>query len=229
MAKLILIDDDEELASSLKFALEENDWRVEVAHTGRDGLQLLKSFSYDAILLDWHLPDMTGLQVCKQFRAQAGVTPIVFLTGANGLDNKEAGLDMGADDYITKPFEMRELLARLRSVLRRASNAANLYTCGGVVLEPKLKELQYKNQTVRLSATEFSLIELFFRCPNQLLSAKEIFEKVWTSDADAQDGTVRVHMHTLRRKCEQAGLPEIIETVRGAGYILRSDDQRANS
>jgi DNA-binding response OmpR family regulator len=224
LPKLIIIDDDQELASSLKFALEKNGWQVEVAETGHDGLQIIKNFSFDAVILDWNLPDTTGLQVCKRYRTEGGMAPIIFLTGENDIQHKESGLDMGADDYLTKPFDVRELLARLRSLLRRQGQVANPIAFGDLLLDPDLKELSWGEKKIHLSGTEFLLLDLLFRKPRHLFSSRDIFEKAWPSHSEAQEGTVRVHMHALRKKLVDAGFPEIIKTVRGAGYMLDPGD-----
>jgi two-component system, OmpR family, response regulator MprA len=227
LPKLIIIDDDKELATSLKFALEQNGWQVEVANVGNDGLQIIKNFAFDAIILDWYLPDTTGLQICKKYRADGGSAPIIFLTGANDIEHKESGLDVGGDDYLTKPFHVRELLARLRSLMRRQGQAPNPLEFSNLILDPDLKEIHCGQKKIRLSGTEFLLMELLFRKPRHLFSSKEIFEKVWPSHSEAQEGTVRVHMHGLRKKIADAGLPDVIKTVRGAGYML--DDGEAAS
>jgi DNA-binding response OmpR family regulator len=224
LPKLIIIDDDKELAASLKFSLENAGWQVEVSSIGNDGLQIIKNFSFDAIILDWYLPDTTGLQICKRYREGGGTAPIIFLTGANDVEHKESGLDVGADDYLTKPFHVRELLARLRSLLRRSGEAANPLQYENLELDPHLKELRSGEIKIHLSGTEYLLMELLFRNPRHLLSSREIFEKIWPSHSEAQEGTVRVHMHGLRKKIADAGLTEVIKTVRGSGYMLDNKD-----
>lgn len=221
MPKVLLVDDDLMLSKMLKQELEAQSWHVEHADNCGDGKQLLEQFKYDLILLDWSLPDGTGFDLCKHFRSLGGSTPVIFLTGKNDIDSKEAGLDIGADDYLTKPFDVRELMARVRSLQRRPSGFLQKgLTINGVELDTKSSQIVYGNHRIRLSQTELSILEFFFRNPNRLVSSVELFESVWPSDTDVREDTVRVHILILRRKLDLAGLKEMIKTVRGSGYIL---------
>lgn len=220
MAKVLIIDDDFDLCRLVIEDLEEKGWAVEAAHNAKDGSQLLNNFSYDVILLDWYLPDLEGLHVCRQFRQQGGSTPILFLTGKGDINHKEKGFEAGADDYLTKPFDMRELACRIRALVRRPAFIVEDDSYKGFVLNPKLRCLSFEDKKVRLSLTEFSIVQLLMHYPEQLFVAKEIFEKIWPSDTDTNDGTVRVHVHSLRKKMESAGMPELIRTIRGSGYVL---------
>jgi DNA-binding response OmpR family regulator len=221
LAKILLIDDDIGLSELLQSALEAESWIVECAYNGRDGLQLLESFPFDMVLLDWEMPDITGIEVLKRFRAAGGVTPVIFLTGKREIDDKENGLDAGADDYLTKPFDARELMARMRSVQRRAGQSFQQgLSAQGAELNLKLRTLRWQEQEVKLSATEASILEFFFRHPEQLFSSAEVFDRVWPSETEAKADTIRVHLHVLRRKLNLAGVPELIKTVKGSGYIL---------
>jgi two-component system response regulator MprA len=223
LGKVVIIDDDVELCRTVGAALESYGWTVEMVHSGKDGLQLLSSFNYDAIVLDWYMPDLVGTEVCKQYRSIGGNTPILFLTGAQDINHKELGFEAGADDYLTKPFDLRELRVRLMALLRRPAFISNDLIYKGFELNPKLRNLRFESLAVRLSLTEFSVLQLLFRFPDQLFSSKEVFERIWPSDTEVQDGSVRVHMHSLRRKMELAGMPEIVRTVRGSGYLLHYD------
>lgn len=223
MPKILLVDDDQMLSKMLKAELEAQSWHVEYADNYGDGKQLLEQFKYDLILLDWSLPDGTGFDLCKHFRALGGTTPVIFLTGKNDIDSKEAGLDIGADDYLTKPFDVRELMARVRSLQRRPSGFLQKgLTINGVELDTKSSQIVYGNHRIRLSQTELGILEFFFRNPNRLVSSVELFESVWPSDTDVREDTVRVHILILRRKLDLAGLKEMIKTVRGSGYILEA-------
>lgn len=231
MAKLLLIDDDPTLLELLNGVLAGEGWIVETASNGRDGLQLMQNFSFDLVLLDWQLPDINGLEILSTYRSKGGTIPIIFLTGKKDVDDKESGLDAGADDYLTKPFDVRELLARMRSVQRRSTQTfqANL-SANGVELNMKLRTLQLtgsvaskSNNIVKLSTTEASILEFFFRHPDQLFSAAEVFDRVWPSETDAKADTLRVHLHVLRRKLSLAGLPELVKTIKGSGYILETN------
>ncbi|MBS2009833.1 MAG: response regulator transcription factor [Cyanobacteria bacterium SZAS TMP-1] len=223
MAKVLVIDDDAELCRTVKGGLEASAWVVELAYLAKDGTQLLQAFVYDVIVLDWYLPDSTGLQICRDFRSRGGNTPILFLTGAQDINHKSAGFEAGGDDYLVKPFDLRELDIRLRALLRRPVQLSHELNYKSFELDCKLRSIKFQGIEVRLSLTEFSLIQLLFRYPDQLFSSKQLFERIWPSDTDSQDGTVRVHMHSLRRKMETAGMPEIIRTVRGSGYLLHYD------
>jgi Response regulators consisting of a CheY-like receiver domain and a winged-helix DNA-binding domain len=223
MPKVLLVDDDLVLSKMLKQELEAQSWHVEHADCCGDGKQLLEQFKYDLILLDWSLPDGTGFDLCKHFRSLGGTTPVIFLTGKNDIDSKEAGLDIGADDYLTKPFDVRELMARVRSLLRRPSGFLQKgLTINGVELDTKSSQIVYGNHRIRLSQTELAILEFFFRNPNRLVPSVELFEAVWPSDTDVREDTVRVHILILRRKLDLAGLKEMIKTVRGSGYILEA-------
>ncbi len=224
MSKLLLIEDDQPLANLLKSELESAGWQVETAHNFGDGWQLLNNFQFDMVLLDWDLPDGSGLKLCREHRAKGGTTPIIFLTGKTDVDSKESGLDTGADDYITKPFDVREILARIRSVQRRPRHFLQSdLNLNGAVLDLKLGTISHSDQTLRLSPTELSILEFFFRHPNQLFSGADLFARVWASDADVKEDTVRVHMHILRKKLAPLGLKELIKTVRASGYILEAN------
>lgn len=223
MSKLLLIEDDKPLATLLKSELESAGWQVECAHTYGDGWQLLKNFHFDMVLLDWDLPDGSGLKLCRDFRLDGGTTPIIFLTGKTDIDSKEIGLDTGADDYVTKPFDLREILARIRSVQRRPRHILHKdLEINGARLDIKVGTITHQNHTLRLSPTELTILEFFFRHPDEIFSGADLFARVWASDADAKEDTVRVHMHILRKKLAPLGLKELIKTVRASGYILET-------
>lgn len=223
MPKLLLIDDDIELSNVLKDELVKALWAVELAHNGRDGLQLLQNFEYDLVVLDWQMPDLNGLEVLAQYRKGGGNTPVIFLTGEQSVESKEKGLDCGADDYLTKPFDVREFMARIRSLYRRPrelmQGSLNMH---GAELSIKTKRLLWQDKEIKLSTTECSILEFLMRHPDHLFSGAELFKRVWPSDTDAREDTVRVHMHVLRRKLKLAGAPELVKTVKGSGYILKS-------
>jgi len=223
MAKVLLIDDDVNLAELLKPALESEGWTVELAFNGSDGLQLMQNFRYDIVLLDWQMPGMSGIEVLDRYRAEGGDMAVIFLTGRREIEHKESGLDSGADDYLTKPFDVRELLARMRSMQRRAGNTFQKgLQANGAELDMKIRVLRYEDKEIKLSATEFSIVEFFFRHPNQLFSSAEVFDRVWPSETEAKADTIRVHLHVLRRKLTHAGVPELVKTVKGSGYILET-------
>jgi two-component system, OmpR family, manganese sensing response regulator len=220
MSKVLIVDDDVELASAIDRVLREAGWSTEKAHTGADALQLLKNFKFDLVILDWNLGDTTGIKICQQFRASGGETPIMFLTGRNTSPDKELGLDSGGDEYITKPFDNRELLARARAMLRRPGLRAEVLIINGVQLDPRGKSLITGEKKVQLSSTEFVIIEYLFRNAGTFYTAAQIYEALWPADAESTSEVVRVHVKVLRRKLALLGFEELIKTVRGAGYIV---------
>lgn len=226
MQKLLIIDDDVSLSIELEKILQQHDWLVERANNGMDGLQLLKCSSYDFILLDWNMPEMNGIEVCRRFRAQGGETPIIFLTGRSAVEDKESGLDAGGDDYLTKPFEPRELLARMRVIQRRPrSIVREKLTLSNFEFDPKLRRATIGGASVQLSVTESNILEFFLRHRNTFFTAAQVFANVWPSDSEVSVETVRVHMQYLRGKLARIGADKLIETVKGAGYIVRDEHQ----
>lgn len=224
MKKLLLVDDDARYSGELKALLARQNFHVETAGDAKDALQLLQHFSFDFVLLDWNLPDMTGLQVCQTYRGSGGRTPIIFLTGRHDINDKEAALDTGGDDYITKPFDVRELLARMRSIERRTTNMQFDKLCvQGVELDPKLRIAKHQDQRVRLSQIETEILEYLLKHPNSYHTAAQLFEAIWPLDTETTDDVVRVHVKLLRRRLIQIGADKLIETVRGAGYIIHDN------
>ncbi len=172
MSKLLIIDDDVSLAGLVKSASESAGWQVELAFNYGDGWQLLNNFPFDMVLLDWDLPDATGLKLCQEFRKSGGTTPIIFMTGKSDMDSKLAGLDTGADDYITKPFDTREVLARMQAIQRRPKALLQQgLVINGAELDLKVSTLRFNGQSLKLSPTELSILEFFFRHPDQIFRA----------------------------------------------------------
>ena len=221
MSKVLIVDDDVELASVVDTMLKDAGWTTEKVYTGADALQFLTNFKFDLIVLDWNLPDMTGIKICQDFRASGGATPIIFLTGRNTPPDKELGFDSGGDEYITKPFDSRELLARVRAMMRRPAHlSAESLLINGVQLDPKGKRLIAVEKTVQLSSTEFAIIEFLFKNAGTFYTAGQLFEALWPTETESTSEVVRVHIKVLRRKLELLGLDDVIKTVRGAGYIV---------
>ena len=223
MAKVLLIEDDAELAESLASWLKMESHMVEIAGTGEDALQLLENFKYDVIVLDWGLPKMTGVEVLRKYRSDGGLTPIIFLSGRNDLSSKEIGLDTGADDYLTKPFDMRELGARIRSLLRRPFGLMpSKITIGKIVLEPETRKVFFGETPVRLTNKEYSVLEFLVYHPNQVFGARALMQAVWPSDSESSEDTVRACVKNLRRKITFDN-ECIIKTVLGSGYTVEYD------
>lgn len=224
MAKILLVEDDRELGCIISACLSFDHYTVESVHDGLEAMARLRTYHYDAIILDWALPSMSGLAICEDFRAVGGTTPILMLTGKHDIAEKEQGLDSGADDYLTKPFDKRELSARIRALLRRSGDklAANTLSFKNIVLEPDNFRVTRGGTEVNLVAKEFAMLELFLRHPGRLFSTDDLISQVWMSDEASSEQSIRQHIKNLRKKLDSAGGPPVIHTVRGVGYKLDS-------
>lgn len=228
MAKIFLIEDDPEISENVRDWLQAcENHIVEVSDNGRDGLEHLRFYSYDLIILDWDLPQVTGLQICTEFRNRGGDTPILFLTGKRELINKEAGFDAGADDYLTKPFNVRELAARVRALLRRPPSvvkADHTLTCRHVTMNTASATVTANGTEVKLNAKEYALLEFFLRHRGQIFSAEALLDRVWKSDSDATTEAITTTIKRLRKKLDNTDQPSIITTMHGMGY--RVDEEK---
>jgi DNA-binding response OmpR family regulator len=223
MTKLLIVEDDPELSEQLAKCLQDQGYICEVAASGEDGMQLLNSFQFDLIVLDWNLPGITGLEVCKAYRKNGGVTPVLFLTGQSEIHQKESGLDSGADDYLVKPFEVRELTARIRSLLRRPTGLfVDQLSIDGLELEVQNRKVSHGSKNIHLMPTECALLEFFMRHPNRFYSTKDLLDAVWNSQSEASLESVRTCMKTLRHKLAKIDKSNFIKTVPGSGYIVES-------
>lgn len=220
MAKILLVEDDEELTESLVSYLSMENHAVELVMSGEDALQLLENFKYDVIVLDWGLPGMSGVEVLRKFRHSGGTTPVIFLTGRDDVFSKEVGLDTGADDYLTKPFDIRELVARIRSLLRRPTGLMpSKIAVGNLMIEPDTRKVYVAGSPVRLTNKEYSVLEYLIRHPNQIFGAKALMQAVWSSESESSEDTVRGCIKNLRRKIT-VGDECILKTVPGSGYTI---------
>jgi len=221
MAKVLIVDDDKELVDKITTWLSMEGYLVESVGLGLDALQLLENTAYDVIVLDWSLPDTTGVDVCKTYRRNGGKSPVIFLTGHGHISDKEAGLDSGADDYLVKPFEARELNARLRSLLRRPFGLSmNALQAAGLTLEIDSRTVSDGKTTLRLTPRETALFEYMLRHPNRNYSANTLLNYVWPQESEASEDTVRTIMKTLRQKLAKLDQPNLIKTIKGSGYIF---------
>ncbi len=220
MARVLLVDDDVELSEQLSSFLRFNLYDVDVLADGADAIQLLGVQTYDVVILDWNMPGLTGVEVCRQFRATGGNTPIIMLTAQTTVTDKEIGLDAGADDYLSKPFSGKELAARLRALLRRPTTFSSSLDYGPIKMDVTAHAVWVNTQSVKLLPTEFKLLEFFVRHPTRLNSASELLSNVWGLETDAGETAVRTYVKTLRQKLAKAGLENSIETVKGVGYRL---------
>lgn len=224
MAKILVVEDEFYLSEPVREWLVHENHTVEVVADGLEALEYLKIYKYDLVVLDIMLPGMNGVDICRQFRAGGGQTPIIMLTSKAALDDKERGLDSGADDYLTKPFHLKELAARIRALLRRpAVPQGNVLRISDIELDPRASRVTKGGEEVRLLPKEFSLLEFLMRHPNQVFSAEALIDRVWQSDTEAYSDTVRTHIKTLRKKLDTEGQPSIINTVHGVGYKLEAN------
>lgn len=224
MAKILLVDDDTTMSQALRSFLVDRSHVVETAESGEDALQLMTNFSFDVIVLDWNLPGVTGETVCLEYRKRGGRAPIIFLTGQNDISFLERGIHAGGDDYMTKPFEVRELAARLTGLLRRSqAHFVGELRAGKLLLRPELNTIFVDEQKVVLRPKETALLEFFLRNQNHIFAAQEVIDGVWASESSASTSTVRTWMGLLRHKLQSVGCEHLIRTIPGAGYILDAD------
>jgi DNA-binding response OmpR family regulator len=224
MVKILLVEDDSDMAATINKWLTSEQHVVETVHNGREGFERLEVCQYDLIILDWQLPEMSGLDICKQFRARQGVTPIIMLTGKSTVADKTSGLDSGADDYLTKPFSMTELSARLRALLRRPPvSTSNVLHVGNLVVDPIKHTVTRNNVRVYLLPKEFALLEFLMRHPEEVFSVEALLQRVWHSDSDASIDAIRTCVKRLRDKIDPGSENSVIETIPRVGYKLRSD------
>jgi two-component system OmpR family response regulator len=220
--RVLVAEDDVKMAGLLKRGLEEEGYAVDVARTGTEALWAGTENPYDAILLDVMLPDLDGLEVCRQLRTANRWAPVIMLTARDAVPDRVAGLDVGADDYVTKPFSFSELLARLRALMRRGprERPAGL-TAGDLSLDPATKRVARGKHQVELTPKEFALLEYFMRHPGEVLSRTCLIEHVWDFAYEGDSNVVDVYVRYLREKVDRPFARRSIETVRGAGYRLR--------
>jgi two-component system OmpR family response regulator len=219
MAKILVVEDEALLARKVKDWLVHEKYIVELVANGEDALGLLETYEYDAVVLDWMLPGLSGLEVLKRFRAGGGTTPIIMLTGLAEIEEKEIGLDTGADDYLTKPFAPKELSARIRALLRRPREfTGNQLIAGNLVFEVEANRVLKDGEEIQLLPLERALLEFFMRHPNQVFNQEAILDRVWKSDTFSSTDVVRTYVKTLRRKIDTQGQESKIRTVFGVGY-----------
>ncbi|HSE80327.1 MAG TPA: response regulator transcription factor [Gaiellaceae bacterium] len=222
--RILVVDDERAVRESLRRALELEGYDVELAADGQEALELLESESTqpDALVLDVLMPEVDGLEVCRRLRRAGSRLPVLMLTARAEVENRVEGLDAGADDYVTKPFALEELLARLRALLRRtADGSGETLRFVDLELDPKTRDVMRGGEPMELTRTEFALLELFLLNPRQVLTRSLIFERVWGYDFGASSNSLDVYIGYLRRKTEAGGKPRLIQTVRGVGYALR--------
>ncbi len=221
MAKLLLVEDDEELLDILMTSLEAELHSVDTATDGEEAWEKLRFYKYDVIIMDWELPKLTGVEVMRQFRYSGGVTPILMLTGRKSIQDKEVGLDTGCDDYLTKPFDPRELTARIRALLRRPTTfAGTQLMAADIVLSLDTHRVTKGGNELQLSPMEYKLLEFLIRHKDQPFSPEALLDRVWNSSSDASIDTVRTLVKTLRKKIGDENGKSILQTIHGIGYKI---------
>jgi two-component system response regulator MprA len=219
--RILIIEDEERILQFLHRGLTYEGYRVDVAPDGTAGLALARESPPDLVILDWMLPGLDGLEVCRRLRA-AGNLPILMLTAKDAVADRVEGLDAGADDYLVKPFEFDELLARIRALLRRTRpERVESLAFADLRLDTGTRQGSRGERVFDLTAKEYELLELFMRHPRQVLTRDVIFDRVWGYDFGGESNIIEVYIRYLRQKTEEAGEPRLLHTVRGVGYVLR--------
>jgi two-component system response regulator MprA len=223
-ARILVVDDEPAVQNALSRALALEHYEVAQAADGREALERLGEMPYEVVILDISMPHVDGLEVCRRLREGGDRTPVLMLTAREEVDDRVAGLDAGADDYLVKPFALRELLARVRALLRRSSEddeQENALAFEDLRLDRLAHEAWRGERKLQLTRTEFLLLEMFLRHPRQVLTRSAIFEHVWGYDFGTTSNSLGVYMGYLRRKTEVGSEPRLLHTVRGVGYVLR--------
>ena len=226
--KILLVEDDETIVQMLQPTLASQRYLVELASDGQAGWELVDSFEYDLILLDVMLPKLDGINFCKKLRAKGDRTPVLLLTAQDSSTDKVRGLDAGADDYALKPFDIEELLARIRALLRRSSGTPSpVLEWGFLKLDPSSCEVTYDGKLLHLTAKEYGILELLLRNTHRIFSQSALLDRIWTFDEPPTENTVRAHIKSLRQKIKKAGASDLIETVYGLGYRLKAEERQS--
>jgi DNA-binding response OmpR family regulator len=223
LAKLLVVEDNLDLAQTIADGLKAERHVVEVAHNGIDGLEFLRLGKFDVIVLDWEMPGMTGIELLRRFRLSGGEAYVIMLTGRSEIEDKESGLNTGADDYLTKPFEIRELAARVRAVLRRQAGAPSpTLSVRDIVLDPVKYQVSKAGKAIHLLPRDFALLEFFMRHPGEMFSVDTIITRVWEHDSEASPEGLRVAIRRLRKALDDGDLADsTIENVPRVGYRLK--------
>ncbi|VXB89736.1 response regulator transcription factor [Nocardioides sp. AX2bis] len=222
--RVLVVDDEENLAELVAMALRYEGWQVATAHTGTAAVSTARDLRPDAVVLDMMLPDIDGLEVLRRLRAQDDAVPVLFLTARDAVEDRVAGLTAGGDDYVTKPFSLEEVVARLRALVRRAGAAqastSSVLTVGDLQIDEDSREVTRAGEEISLTATEFELLRFLMLNPRRVLSKAHILDRVWHYDFGGQANVVELYISYLRKKVD-AGREPMIHTMRGAGYVLK--------
>lgn len=227
--RILVVDDEPAVREALRRSLAFEGYRVDLAADGVDALERVSSGAPDVVVLDVLMPRMDGLTTARRLRASGSAVPVLMLTARDTVGDRVTGLDAGADDYLVKPFELDELLARVRALLRRSalnsSGAAvnTMLTFGDLRMDPATREVTRAGRPLELTRTEYTLLEMFLGHPRQVLTREQILRAVWGFDYEPTSNSLDVYVMYLRRKTEAGGLPRLVHTVRGVGYVLRAE------
>jgi two-component system response regulator MprA len=223
--RILVIEDEERIAQFLKRGLIYDGYRVDVAYDGQTGLEMARDQPPDLVILDWMLPGLDGLEVCRRLRAASDVL-ILMLTAKEDVHDRVQGLNAGADDYLVKPFDFEELVARIRALFRRAtpSSRPEVLRFNDLTLDTGTHRAQRGERHIDLTAKEYELLELFMRNPRRVLTREMIFDRVWGYDFGGESNIIEVYVRYLRQKTEEEDQRRLIHTVRGVGYVLREDE-----
>jgi len=222
--KLLIVEDEPGISSFLKEGLEEASYSVDISCDGKSGLELALKNEYNLIILDWMLPAMSGIEVCRQLRKAENMIPIIFLTAKQTLDDLVFGFDAGANDYIKKPFEFEELLARIKVQLKNNLAGDSTIKAGQLTINPLSHQVLFASKEIILTPKEFALLEYLLRNLDRVCTRNLIIEKIWEIPFESDTSVVDVFITFLRRKLEKAGCGKIIQTIYGVGYIIRERD-----
>lgn len=219
MAKILFIEDDQGFSKMVKDWLEDEQYVVDCVFEAADAIELLKSHQFDLILLDWNLPEGDGVEICRNFREQGGLTPILIITGKDRIEDKETGLDAGADDYLSKPIHLKELSARIRALLRRPRKIADeVISAKHLKLNTKTREVFVSDKKVELLPKEYAVLEFLMKNPNHVYSAEDLLDRVWQYDSESAPEVVRTNIMRLRKKIDGKSKDSSIKTIYGVGY-----------
>lgn len=221
--RILIIEDEPGIAGFLKEGLEEEYFAVDVAGDGRKGVELALTNDYDLLLVDWMIPGISGIEVCRRLRKEGVETPVIFLTAKDTIEDVVFGLDAGANDYIRKPFEFEELLARIRVQLRRRGSEGGPLASGLLSVDPATHEARYGSTGLALTPKEFALLEFLLRNKGKVCTRSRIIEHVWDMHFDSDTSVIDVYINFLRKKLDAAGCRNLIQTIRGVGYIIREE------